>query len=221
MRFPRFHTELSPVSYSHLNNLGKMPPNPQKPERDQNNAPDRYSSRSFWEAVEADRSQLEDEAARGGETFARIDEVMMNAPTREPPKFQSIIASKPLPAPPVERYVRGDGKIGVVVAHGFDGGWSSRLRIGLDPRNPANWLRGRNMQEIALFDKDIVAAVLAGDIQLARMVAVGKMELSKQFSPPTTELRVVWLAPGEEFEVIDPAMHERVKMKSFLEFWRA
>lgn len=222
-----FDTKLSLVSYSyhkpaeHLTNLGIMPPNPKNPERSQNNAPGRYSSKSFWEAVTAENSQSEDQAAKGGETFPQIDEVMMNAPTHQPPQFQTIIASKPLPAPPVERYVRADGKIGVVIGHGFNGGWSSRLRLVLDPSNPANWPRTRKMQEIALFDKDIVTAVLAGDIQSARMVAVEKMELPKQFSPVTTELRVEWLAPGEEFEVLNPVGYERVKLKSLIEFWRA
>lgn len=198
-----------------------MPPKPKKSESGQNNAPGRYSSKSFWEAVEADNSQAADEAARGGETVSLIDEVLMNDPTRQPPQFKTIIASKPLPAPPVERYVRDDGMIGVVIAHGFDGGWSSKLRLVLDPSNPANWPRRRKMQEIALFDKDIVAAVLAGDIQLARSVAIGKMELSKQFASLTTELRVVWLAPGEEFEVLDPCGYERVKLKCLIDFWRA
>lgn len=229
-----------------------MLPNSKKPESGQTNAPFRYSSKSFWEAVEADSKQreaeakaeaeaeadseseseeeeeededeeeAETEAAKGVESLSLIDEEVRNKPTRQPPEFKSIIKSKPLPLPPVERYVRGDGRVGVVLADGLDHGWSTHFRLLLDARIPSHWPKMRSIQEIALFDKDIVAAVVAKNMRLARKVAAEKMEMSENFCPLNTNLRVEWLAPGEEFEVREPAARETVKWRKLMEFWRA
>ena len=77
------------------------------------------------------------------------------------------------------------------------------------------------MEEIAMFDKDIVAAVLAGDIPQARAVAIKKMGLPGQFYRDNTDLRVVWVARGDQFEVISTAECEEIRQMEAIEFWRA
>ena len=175
--------------------------------------------RRFWEALGAESRQQKTEAARGGENSSQIDKAAMNASTSKPPDSPIDPSLRP---PSVERYIRADGKIGVVISHGFYGGWSTKLRLVLDPSDPTNWPRTRRMQEIAVFDKDIVAAVLAGDIQRARAVALEKMGLSEHFSPPAfSELRVEWVTLGDEFEVTDDSGCEKVRLKNSIYFWRA
>ena len=79
----------------------------------------------------------------------------------------------------------------------------------------------RRMQEISVFDKDVVAAVLDGDTARARGIAEEKIGMRNHFSPAKTELRVEWVKPGDEFEIVEDPICERIRMKRDIEFWRA
>ena len=91
----------------------------------------------------------------------------------------------------------------------------------LDPRLPDSMARTRRLEEIAILDRDIVAAVLAGDIRREREIAVAKMELPNHFTPESIELRVLWLCPGDEFEVMADPSCETIRHKRGIKFWRA
>ena len=141
---------------------------------------------------------------------------------REKSLWLERIMNAPTPSPlPVERYVRADGKVGLILSYGFFSGWSTRIRLVLDPMEPSFPRRARRMEEIAIFDKDIVAAVLTGDIPRARAVAIKKMKLARDFSRDNTDLRVVWVARGDEFEIISAPESEEIRLKEAIEFWRA
>ena len=161
------------------------------------------------------------DAARGGEGSFGIDSRLLNAFT-PPPRYFGPESSTT--HPPVERYVRADGMIGVIVSHGYyNGGWSTRVRILLDPSDPATPARSRRMEEVALFDKEIVAAVLQGKIPQARKIAIAKMGLPQvnQFAFDQVQLSVLWVAAGEEFEVADSPGFERIRRKNLVNWWRA
>lgn len=169
--------------------------------------------------------------SRAMDTSRRLNDAMDSAsgtqeagPTRGSGKFlwlERIMNAATPSTPPVERYVRDDGKVGLILSNGFFSGWSTRIRLVLDPMEPSFPRRARRMEEIAIFDKDIVAAVLAGDIPRARAVAIKKMKLPRHFSRDNTDLRVVWVARGDEFEVISAPESEEIRLKEAIEFWRA
>lgn len=170
------------------------------------------------EAMGSASESREDDASRGGEGSSGTGRRILNPPTPSPPYSHTDNSST---LPPVERYARADGKIGVVISQGYHGGWSTKLRVLLDPRASDSAKRTRRMEEMALFDKDIVAAVLEGHMLQARTIAIAKMGLPKHFSSDYVELIVVWVAPGDEFEVAYAPGFEHVRLKNFIEYWRA
>ena len=122
---------------------------------------------------------------------------------------------------PIERYIRADGMVGLIVSQGIFGSWSTRVGLLLDPSNPANSSITRRMQEVAIFDKDIVAAVLAGDIPRAKVIGLMKMGWPSRFCPDDMELRIKWVALGDEFEIADGPGYEFVRLKKAIDWWRA
>ena len=161
-------------------------------------------------------------APRGGDYFQHAEAGITDTQTPPPPYSQTDNLSG---LPPVERYVRADGKIAVIISNRRCSGWSTRVQLLLDLSIPANASRARRMEEIAIFDKDVVAAVLAGDTSRARAIAVAKMEWPSQFFPDNIELRILWVARGDEFEITyDLAYdleYERIRRKEEVEWWRA
>ena len=141
--------------------------------------------------------------------------------TREGESLSTTVGGSLYIRPPVERYYRPDGKIGVIASQGFIGGWSTRVGLLLDPSILANSGRTRRMQEIAMFDRDIIAAILAGDTPRAKAIGLTKMGWPTQFCPDDMELRVEWLVPGEEFEIMEGPGFERVRLKRAIDWWRA
>lgn len=163
---------------------------------------------------------LEADVAGGGEGSSGTDRGISNASTPPPPYSE---LGDSTTHPPVERYVRADGKIGVLISQNYQGSWSTRIRILLDPSDPASSARTRRMEEIALFDKEVVAAVLEGDTRQARTIALANMGLSSQdcYCFEHVQLRVAWVVPGDEFEIADSPGFERVRLKNAIQFWRA
>ena len=188
--------------------------------------------------MESEDGSREADEAGAVESAPWMDRGMIDATTPPPPYTQTYNLSTPSS---VERFVRDDGKVAVVVSFSmgwqdaiFNGppslpgftnpapnGWSSRVRLILDPSDPATYARTRKMEEIAMFDKDIVTAVLDRDVPRARAIALAKMGLSKQFAPNHTQLKVEWVARGEEFVIADSPAFEFVRLKRGIRFWRA
>ena len=162
----------------------------------------------------------EADAAGGGEGSSGTDRWISNA-SAPPPPYSELGTSTT--HSPIERYVRADGKIGVLVSQSYQGSWSTKVRILLDPRDPTSPAKTRRMEEIALFDKEVVAAVLEGHTGQAKTIAMAKMGLPSQncYYFDHVELKVVWVAPGDEFEVADAPGFERVRLKNAIQFWRA
>ncbi len=162
-------------------------------------------------------SRPREASAARDDYFQGTDRGTTNTLTPPPPYSQTDNLSGP---PPVERYVRADGKIAVIVSNGHCIGWSTRVQLLLDVSIPANASRARRMEEIAIFDKDVVAAVLAGDTPRARAIAVAKMEWPFQVFADI-ELKILWLAPRDEFEVTYDLEYERIRRREEVEWWRA
>lgn len=76
-------------------------------------------------------------------------------------------------------------------------------------------------EEIALFDKNVVAAVLAGKVALAKELFKAKVESLGDFCTDGMDLRVEWVNPGEEFEVAEYDGMESIRLRSRVHFWRA
>ena len=190
------------------------------------------------EATESDDGSREADEAGADESAPWMDRGMINASTPPPPYTQTDNLSTQTS---VERFVRDDGKVAVVVSYSpgwedviFNGshslpgftnptpnGWSTRVGLILDPRDPASSARTRKMEEIAMFDKDIVTAVLDRDVPRANAIALAKMGLSKEFAPNHTQLKVQWVTRGDEFVIADSPAFERVRLKRAIRFWRA
>ena len=115
--------------------------------------------------------------------------------------------------------MRPDGSVGVVISNSPYGGWSTIFQIRLDPRIPGTPAKPRKMEEIALFDKDIVAAVLADDIPRVRATAIAKMGLPNSFRFDDVELVVEWVDAGEEFEVVKYTDFEFIRRKRLIVWW--
>lgn len=148
-----------------------------------------------------------------------IDPELMSPPTLPtppPPYSRTDISSSP---PSVERYMRPDGSVGVVISNSPYGGWSTNFQIRLDPRIPGMPAKTRKMEEISLFDKDIVAAVLADDIPRVRATAIAKMGLPNSFRFDDVELVVEWVDAGEEFEVVKYTDFEFIRRKRLIVWW--
>lgn len=95
----------------------------------------------------------------------------------------------------VSRYIRpSDGKVGVLICPGQGRGWSTAC-------SPFD-------VETALFDADIVAAVLAHDSRRAAMLAEAK--IPGFVATHAQQLVVAWMSPGEEFWVGGLRGHEFV-----------
>lgn len=176
------------------------------------------ATRRLVEAMGSVSIAREADTTRGGEDSSGAGRETFNARTPPPPYSQTDSSST---LPPVERYVRADGRIGVLVSDGHHGGWSSGTRLLFDPRDPTTPEKTRRMQEIALFDKEVITAVLTGHTPQAMTIAKAKMGMLNQFPVDNVGLKVVWLGPGDEFEVLDHLGSERIRMKDLIEFWRA
>lgn len=144
----------------------------------------------------------------------------LNGTTPPPPYAESEASTT---HQPVERYVRADGKIGVIISHGHYGAWSTRIRLLFDPRDPATPGKTRRLEEVAVFDKEVVAIVLEGHIDQAKRFAMAKMGLPIQHQKTFdhVQLSVVWVAPGDEFEVAASPGFERIRVKNLIDWWRA
>ena len=191
--------------------IPKMPQNSGSGQRGPPNLPG--ASRQSVDPMESASGSF-----REGEGLLSTGGVRVDTPTPPPPYSQINDSVTPRP---VERYVRADGKIGLVASQGSDAGWSTRVGILLDPSNLDNAPRTRRMEEIAIFDKDIVAAVLTGDMQRAKAIGLTKIGWPIKFYTDQMALRIVWVAAGEEFEIMDGPGFERVRLKRAIDWWRA
>ena len=178
----------------------------------------RNAYRQSVDPEEVEDGSQEAGATRQGASLSTPVGGGLNAPTPPPPYSRidnSILRG------PVERCFRPDGRVGVIASQGWIGGWSTRVGVLLDPSNLANASRTRRMQEIAMFDKEIITAILGGDTPRAKAIGLMKMGWPTKFCPDDMGLRVEWLAPGEEFEIMDGPGFERVRIKSHIDWWRA
>lgn len=178
------------------------------------------TTRRLVEAMDSTSTSREYNAERRGEGSSGTGRGTMH-PSTPPPAYSE--SELPFSHSPVERYIRGDGKIGVIMSTGYDGGWSTKIRILLDPSDPTNLWKTRKMQEVAIFDKEVVAAVLEGHNQQALMIGVAKMGLPIQNrnSFNNVQLSIGWVNPGDEFEVADAPGFEMIRLKNFIDWWRA
>ena len=83
----------------------------------------------------------------------------------------------------VEKYER-DGKVAVLISTGYGAGWST-------------W-NGEHAEALT-FDRDIVEAVLAGDI--AEAIAIAKAKYPDGYYGGASDLAVMWLDKGAQFEI--------------------
>ena len=106
----------------------------------------------------------------------------------------------------VSRYVRPlDGKIATLISPGRGSGWSTEC--------PTAHV------ETALFDADIVAAVLARD--WASVVQLAEIKIPGFVTAGAPRLVVAWMEAGEEFWVGMQGGHEFIikhEMETFLKF---
>ena len=153
---------------------------------------------------------------RAGEDFLDTNRSNSEPPT---PLALSSQTDNPPPPPPVERYVRADGKIGVIISPDHGGAWSSQDRDLLDPEMTAEQRLKR--EEIALFDKDIVELVLAHQVVQAKELFKAKIESVGDFCTAGMDLQVEWVKPGEEFEVAEYDGLESIRFRRQVHFWRA
>ncbi len=82
-----------------------------------------------------------------------------------------------------EKYIK-DGEVAVLVSSGFGAGWYT-------------W---NTAHEGLLFDKDIVEAVLADDLEKAGDIAQAKYG-EHVYTGGKRDLRVVWVPVGSQFEI--------------------
>ena len=124
--------------------------------------------------------------------------------------------------PPIERYITDDGKIGVLVSVGPDSAWSTCIRQTYDPKEHTREVvaKQRWREEVTIFDKDVIGAFLEGDIILAKDVAEEKIGLLEN-PLEITDLRVEWVAPGDEFVVERGPHGERVTIINDIVTWQA
>jgi hypothetical protein len=99
----------------------------------------------------------------------------------------------------VEKLER-DGMIAILYSPGYGAGWST-------------W--NRDYEQI-LFDPEIVVAVEAGDLDLAREIAQGKYEHG--YFGGARDLKVRWLAKGTLFRINEYDGLESVEVLSFDNF---
>lgn len=187
----------------------------------QQNTPDlsgaMNATRNLVEAMDVASRSYETYDASGGEGPSDLVRRTIDTPTPPPPYSQMENSST---VQPVERFIRADGKIGVVIAQGHNGR-TSKVRLLFDPRDPASQGKTRRMEEIALFDTDVVAAVLEGHAEQAKVILLAKMRLPNQYYFSNLDLKVMWLAPGDEFEVAKAFESESIRYKKLVHWWRA
>lgn len=82
----------------------------------------------------------------------------------------------------VEKYIK-DGKVAVLYSPGFGAGWVS-------------W--NDEHAEYLAFDKDLVQAVLDGNLTLAASLAEASAGI---YAGGARDLKVEWLNPGDMFEI--------------------
>ncbi len=85
----------------------------------------------------------------------------------------------------VEKFIK-DGKIAVLYSPGYGAGWYT-------------WNEGYG--DVLVFDKDIVAAVLEGDNTKAEQIAEEKCP--DAYLGGAHSLKIMWLNPGDEFEITE------------------
>jgi len=95
----------------------------------------------------------------------------------------------------VEKYIK-DGKVAVLYSPGYGAGWST-------------W--ASENAEAMLFDKDIVEAVLAGNISLAARIAEDKYFA---YTGGAEDLTVEWLDVGTLFRINDYDGYESIEVYS-------
>jgi len=86
----------------------------------------------------------------------------------------------------VEKYIREDGMVGVLVSPGFGSGWST-------------WAE-RGEEEAMLFDKRIVQAVLDGKSE-EEITAIADEVAPDSYKGGAEQLEVEWVTPGTFFEI--------------------
>jgi len=82
----------------------------------------------------------------------------------------------------VEKYIK-DGKVAVLYSPGFGAGWVS-------------W--NTEHSEYLAFDKDLVKAVIDGDLSLAAELAESRCDI---YTGGARDLKIEWLNPGDMFEI--------------------
>ena len=192
-----------------------MPPRPKTSGSGRDNTPDLSGAMSATRRLIAALNVAEE-----GEGSSGTDRGISTASIPPPP--YSVLGNSTT-HPPVERYVGADGRVGVLISQSHQGSWSTRVRILLDPMDPASVAKARRMEEIALFDREVIENFLDGDIRQAKTIAMAKMGVPSQFCHwfDQVELTIAWVAPGEEFEVANSPGFERVRLKNAIQFWRA
>ena len=104
----------------------------------------------------------------------------------------------------IEKLIREDGKVAVLIHADYGAGWSSTAF-------------GR--EEEILFDKDIARAVLGKDFELVKSIATQKYpdECLLGFD----RIKVVWIPAGEEFRITEYDGYERIHLKKHEHYYTA
>lgn len=108
----------------------------------------------------------------------------------------------------VKRYIDEDTKkVAVLISPWHGAGWST-------------WAGPRGgSEEIALFDHEIVNAVLNGNRAEAGRIAEAK--IPDFYSEGAKQLKIVWVDQGQEFRVSEYDGHEELHLKENVKFWKA
>ncbi|KAL8634279.1 MAG: hypothetical protein Q9228_008127, partial [Teloschistes exilis] len=119
------------------------------------------------------------------------------------PRYRS---SSAIDSNPVERYIdEKTQKVAVLVSPGYGGWWSS-------------YQRGKDI-EIALFDREIVKAILDENYEEAERLADAK--LSSGTPGPVRDLVVKWVDQGQEFWISEYDCWEMLHLKKNFPCYRA
>jgi len=108
------------------------------------------------------------------------------------------------------KYIK-DGKVAVLVSHGFGAGWST-------------WAYDPDARDGMMFDAVLVAHILAGDRDAAVQYAREKydaLDVLKAHIGGIEELTVHWVPQGEQFEITEYDGAESLKIISQCKFHTA
>jgi hypothetical protein len=103
----------------------------------------------------------------------------------------------------VEKYIREDGMVGVLVSPGYGAGWSTWAR-------PAE-------EEAMLFDKRIVQAVLDEKSE-EEIVAISNEVAPESYKGGAEQLEVEWVTPSTFFEIQEYDGNESLRYFGQIDF---